>query len=87
MKIRVISYDSYEDWYEEKFREGDGKPISELTDKEFMEIYNDAGGDCPAGKEAAGNTLTADPEHPAKTKPIYTKTRTFIHERSCFLVY
>jgi len=45
MKIRVISYDSYEDWYEEKFREGDGKPISELTDKEFMEIYNDAGGD------------------------------------------
>lgn len=45
MKIRVISYNAYEDWYEEKFREGDGKPISELTDKEFMEIYNDEGRD------------------------------------------
>ena len=39
MKVRVISYDSYEDWYEEKFREGEGKPLSELTDDEFMEIY------------------------------------------------
>lgn len=43
MKVRVISYDSYEDWYEEKFKEGNGKDISELTDEEFMEIYNGAG--------------------------------------------
>ena len=43
MKVRVISYDSYEEWYEEKFREGEGKPISELTDKEFMDIYKRKG--------------------------------------------
>ena len=45
MKVRVISYDSYEDWYEEKFREGEGKPLSELTDEEFMEIYRRSGAD------------------------------------------
>lgn len=45
MKVRVISYDSYEDWYEEKFREGEGKPLSELTDEEFMEIYQRGGAD------------------------------------------
>ena len=45
MKVRVISYDSYEDWYEEKFREGEGKPLSELTDEEFMEIYQRSGTD------------------------------------------
>lgn len=45
MKVRVISYDSYENWYEEKFREGKGKPLSELTDEEFMEIYRRSGAD------------------------------------------
>ena len=39
MKIRVVSNYWYEDWYEEKFREREGKPLSELTDEEFMEIY------------------------------------------------
>ncbi len=49
MKIRVINYTAYEEWYEEKFREGNielvGKPLSELTDKEFMEIYKQSGTD------------------------------------------
>ncbi len=39
MKIRVVSNYWYEDWYEEKFRDREGKPLSELTDEEFMEIY------------------------------------------------
>ena len=40
MKVRVITYDAYEEWYEEKFREGEGTGITQLTDKDFMEIYN-----------------------------------------------
>lgn len=40
MKVRVIRYDDYEEWYEEKFREGEGKGLTQLTDKDFMEIYN-----------------------------------------------
>lgn len=39
MKIRVITKYWYEDWCEEKFREGESKSLSKLTDKEFMEIY------------------------------------------------
>ena len=39
MVIRVVSYTAYEEWYEEKFVEGEGKGITQLTDKDFMEIY------------------------------------------------
>ena len=46
MKVRVIRYDDYEEWYEEKFREGEGKGLTQLTDKDFMEIYNRFNTDC-----------------------------------------
>lgn len=45
MVIRVASYTTYEEWYEEKFVEGEGKPITQLTDEDFMELYNREGGD------------------------------------------
>lgn len=45
MKIRVVSYNAYEEWYEEKMVEGKGKALSELTDKDFMEIYKKEGAD------------------------------------------
>lgn len=45
MKVRVISYDAYEKWYEEKMIEGKGKGLSELTNKDFMEIYKREGAD------------------------------------------
>ena len=45
MKVRAITYYSYEHWYEEKFREGEGKPLFELADEEFMEIYRRSGAD------------------------------------------
>lgn len=45
MKIRVVNYTEYEKWYEEKFREGNVRPLSELTDDEFMEIYQQSGTD------------------------------------------
>lgn len=40
MVIRVISYTAYEVWYEEKLVEGEEKSLTQLTDKDFMEIYN-----------------------------------------------
>lgn len=43
MKIRVISYDAYADWYEEQMVEGKGKGLSELTDDDFMAIYKRSG--------------------------------------------
>lgn len=43
MKIRVVSYDAYEEWYEEQMVEGKGKDISELTDADFMAIYERGG--------------------------------------------
>lgn len=45
MKIRVVSYNAYEEWHEEKMAEGKGKGLSELTDKDFMEIYKKNGTD------------------------------------------
>lgn len=45
MIVRVVSYAAYEEWYEEKCREGKGKSVTQLTDKDFMEIYNREGGD------------------------------------------
>ena len=41
MVIRVINYSTYEEWYEEKFV----KSLTQLTDKEFMDIYNREGND------------------------------------------
>jgi hypothetical protein len=40
MVIRVVNYSTYEEWYEEKFGEGEGKSLTQLTDKDFMELYN-----------------------------------------------
>lgn len=45
MVIRVVSYTAYEEWYEEKFVEDEGKSLTQLTDKEFMDIYNREGND------------------------------------------
>lgn len=39
MKVRVITYDTYEKWYEEQWAKGNGKGISELTDSDFMKLY------------------------------------------------
>lgn len=39
MKIRVINYDTYEKWHEEQMVEGKGKDISDLTDDDFMLLY------------------------------------------------
>ena len=39
MKVRVIDYSDYEEWYEEQLREGKDVPIEELTDEQFMHIY------------------------------------------------
>ena len=46
MKVRVIKYSDYEEWYEEKFGEERGKIPTQLTDAEFMEIYNRFNDDC-----------------------------------------
>lgn len=40
MKIRVISYSTYEEWYEEQMIEGKQKNLSQLTDADFMHLYN-----------------------------------------------
>lgn len=40
MKIRVIDYSTYEEWYEEQMVEGKQKNLSQLTDADFMYLYN-----------------------------------------------
>ena len=40
MKIRVIDYSTYEEWYEEQMVEGKQKNLSQLTDADFMHLYN-----------------------------------------------
>ena len=39
MKVRVIGYDIYAEWFGEKMQEGKGVAIEDLSDKDFMEIY------------------------------------------------
>ena len=49
MVVRVINFDAYEEWAEEN---GYERGANQLTDEQFMEIYEKEGGDWEFGSLA-----------------------------------